>query len=248
MSMLVILKITKNFLYIHLDIPITNMNTVFSVYRVLNIPIKLSGKKNENTSPFIAISHRGKHYFHITEHDVLGCSKSQLINECDKLYPIYHKDQGSCTSYPFFDNTIKIKTTCHVVYYPTNFVSQQIHHLGDNHYVIGYNDEEYFMENCPGSSATKIAGCSPCVISPKPQCFIETKYFITPSFIERNKLMDTAVVHTVNIMAINHLFNFPDRKLNDNQTFLEPIELDTPKISVTQSEIYEVAENSKSYL
>ena len=46
-------------------------------------------------------------------------------------------------------------------------------------------------------------------------------------------------------MAINHLFNFPDRKLNGNQSFLEPIELDTPKISVTQSEIYEVAENSK---
>ena len=60
--------ITKNFLYIHLDIPTTNMNTVFSVYRVLNVPIKLSGKKNEsglskieNTSPFIAISHGGKH-------------------------------------------------------------------------------------------------------------------------------------------------------------------------------------------
>ena len=46
-------------------------------------------------------------------------------------------------------------------------------------------------------------------------------------------------------MAINHLFNFPDRKLNGNQSFLEPIELDTHKISVTQSEIYEVAENSK---
>ena len=156
------------------------MNTVFSVYRVLNVPIKLSGKKNEsgfskieNTSSFIAISHRGKHCFHMTEHDVLGCSKTQLINECDKLYPIYHKDQGSCTSYLFFDNTIKIKSTCHVVYYPTNLVSQQIHHSGDNHYFICYNDEEYFMENCP-----KIPGCSLCVISPKPQCSIESKYFI----------------------------------------------------------------------
>ena len=65
-------------------------------------------------------------------------------------------------------------------------VSQQIHHLGDNHYFIGYNDEEYFMENCPGSSATKIPACSLCVISPKPQCSIETKYFITPSFLEIN--------------------------------------------------------------
>ena len=243
---------TKNFLYIHLDIPITNMNTVFSVYRVLNVPIKLSGKKNEsglskieNTSPFIAISHRGKHYFHMTEHDVLVCSKTQLTNECDQLYPIYHKDQGSCTYYIFFDITIKINSTCHVVYYPTNLVSQQIHHLGHNHYFIGYNDEEYFMENCPGSSATKIPGCSLCVSSQKPQCSIETKYFITPSFIEINKLKDTTIVHTVNIMTINHLSNFPDRKLNGKQSFLEPIELDTPKTSVTQSEIYEVAENSK---
>ena len=90
--------ITKNFLYIHFDIPITDMNTVFTVYRVLNVPIKLSGKRNEsglskieNTSPFIAVSQRGKHYFHMAEYDVLGCSKTQIINECDKLYPIYHK-------------------------------------------------------------------------------------------------------------------------------------------------------------
>ena len=174
------------------------MNTVFTVYRVLNVPIKLSGKRNEsglskveNTSPFIAVSQRGKHYFHMTEHDVLGCSKTQIINECDKLYPIYHKDQGSCTSYLFLDDTIKINFTCQVGYYPTSMVSQQIHHLGDNHYFIGYNDEEYFMENCPGSSATKIPACSLCVISPKPQCSIETKYFITPSFLAINEPRDT---------------------------------------------------------
>ena len=228
------------------------MNTVFTVYRVLNVPIKLSGKKTdsglsriENTSPFIAISKRGKHYYHMTEHDVLGCTKTQLINECDKLYPIYHKDQGSCTFILFFDNTAKINSTCKVAYYPTNLVSQQIHHLGENHYFIGYNDEEYFMENCPGSTATKIPACSLCVISPKPQCSLETKYFITPSFLEVGSLKDTTVVHTVNIMAINHLFNFPERKLQGNQSFLEPIKLDTPIISVTQSEIYEVAENNK---
>ena len=124
-------------------------------------------------------------------------------------------------------------------------VSQQIHHLRDNHYFIGYNDEEYFMENCPGSITTKIPACSLCVISPKPQCSIETKYFTTPSFLEINKPRDTTVVHTVNIMAINHLFNFSENKLCGNQSFLKPIKLDTPAISVTQSEIYEVAENSK---
>ena len=46
-------------------------------------------------------------------------------------------------------------------------------------------------------------------------------------------------------MAINHLFNFSENKLHGNQSFFKPIELDTPEISVTQSEIYEVAENSK---
>ena len=83
--------ITKNFLYIHFDIPITDMNTVFTVYSLHSL--KCTHKtfwyesglsKIENTSPFIAVSQRGKHYFHMTEHDVLGCSKTQIINECDK--------------------------------------------------------------------------------------------------------------------------------------------------------------------
>lgn len=195
----------KSQIIISLNIPLSALNSKFTIFKMLCFPMNLPDSSNTshimlltNQEQGLAVSNDLKFYYTLTE---LQLDKALVANTQQERRIYLPTNDQSCALAIFLNNKTTVDQYCHYVIV-MNSLKSSVNHLEKSQFLLFFIKS--YTLNCLNKRTNHI-GCQSCVIELPGNCSFESeKYFIPPVLSENTQHV---ILHTTNIPLLMKFFN-----------------------------------------
>ena len=248
----ILYTVTRDQLFVTLKIPITSTTTVYTVYRIQAVPIRISNERNETSvielkDPYLAVSSDKMFYFTMSESQFQSC-QGNLFKRCDQGLAVKETTHMTCSMAIFLNDHSQIKELCEfTLLLNDNEIDTQILSLDTNTYLLSTFDL-IWIQSCPGGTPVHVEPCMLCVIKLPCTCSLKAKTFYIPGTQENChdlKFPITNVTH--NLPAISSFYS-KKQNMEEITAFLTDhadFQPDFPPIKLKEAEFDNIMKESR---
>ena len=208
----ILYTVTGDQLFVTLKIPVTSTTTVYTVYRIQAVPIRISNERKETSvielkDPYLAVSSDELFYFEMSESQFKSC-QGNLFKRCDQGLAVKETTHMTCSLAIFLNDHSEIEKLCEfTLLLNDDETDTQILSLDTNTYLLSTFDLVW-IQSCPGGTPVHVEPCMLCVVRLPCTCSLKAKTFYIPGTQENchdSKFPITNLTH--NLPAISSFYN-----------------------------------------
>lgn len=241
----------EDFLYITLHIPITSMNTIFTVYRVQSVPIVMSETRNELSlvnfdEPYIAISSDSLFYMMMSDSEFQSC-QGNTLKRCTQGLAIREFSRPNCALAMFLNDLENIQKLCDYKLIPHQAtIPTKVINIEQNSYLISTTDTNW-IQSCTHGMVVHVKPCRLCTITVPCRCSLRADSFYIPPTL--NNCNDTRLPVSKVARNLPILFEFYGKEgdlknLSDFVASNPDMPIDYPDITIIDNKFDNVIEQS----
>ena len=238
-------------LVVALNIPVTRIDTLFTIYEIHSYiaPVedsknasKIVGTQVENLSDMFAVSHAGSYYIEMDRHKWLECVGTR-VKICPNLPPLREKTIRSCSLALFEGIAKEVTQECDVVYYPKlSHIPPQIISLGGGEYII-VSKSKTWIKTCQNHAPVSVHTGLHNRVKLECDCSLTMEGLYLPPNLE-NCDGETifAISEINNFPFVNAFKNISETQFTVEEPLSERTNLPQQGITIPQLKIYEPEE------
>ena len=194
-------------IYIQLTIPLDNMKSDLTIYKVYSTPMPLQQNSSGATrflgvASYLAVDDSNLWYRELIHEDLERCTGTAYVN-CPLTFALTHRKKHTCTSALYFKERLQVESLCKPTLYPYHKFTDYVHDLGNGQMIMS-NSKGKMALNCPRAVAKLLPRCNLCISQVPCGCSVQSDTMYLPSSLQAcgNMQGNSTVIRPVNILAI----------------------------------------------